>query len=135
MSKLLYRSVLIAASLAGCRHDSDSPAPDTLEGDWYLTAIQCYCPTAFLSLQNEHITFGASQRFQLFRNGALAAEGTYNTGPGTNCGGSTSVAILTLTPSAANVYVPKGAYSVQDNTLIIDQCSAAGGPRLTYRRQ
>jgi len=34
-----------------------------------------------------------------------------------------------------NVYVPKGAYSVQHNVLVIDQCSAADGPRYTYQRQ
>jgi hypothetical protein len=44
MSKLLYASLLLAASLSGCRHDSDSPAPsDELAGTWRLTGMMCYC--------------------------------------------------------------------------------------------
>ncbi|WP_223649232.1 hypothetical protein [Hymenobacter psoromatis] len=44
MNKLLYASLLLAASLGSCRHDSDSPAPaDGLAGSWRLTNMMCYC--------------------------------------------------------------------------------------------
>ncbi len=135
MNKLLYASLLLVASFSGCRHDSDSPAPsDELAGSWRLTGLQCYCP-AGQPVPNEVLTLDASQHFQLFRNGTLAATGSYATGQGANCSASDLVATITLTATVPNVYVPKGAYSVQSNVLVIDQCSAADGPRYTYQRQ
>ncbi|AMR26808.1 hypothetical protein A0257_06575 [Hymenobacter psoromatis] len=135
MNKLLYTSLLLAASLSGCRHDSDSPAPsDELAGTWRLTNVQCYCP-AGQPVPNEVLTLDAGQHFQLFRNGALAAEGSYATSQGPSCSASVSVPLITLTASVPSVYVPKGAYSIQNNMLVIDQCSAADGPKYTYQRQ
>ncbi|TDN37160.1 hypothetical protein E4631_07045 [Hymenobacter sp. UV11] len=137
MNKLLYASILLAASLSGCQHDSDSPAPalsDELAGTWRLTNLQCFCP-AGQPVPNEVLMLDTSQHFKLFRNGTLAAAGTYATSQGANCSANDMVPFITLTASAANVYVPKGAYSLANNTLVIDQCSAADGPRYTYQRQ
>ncbi len=137
MNKLLYLTAFAASSLVGCRHDSDSPAPalsDDLAGSWRLTTLQCYCP-ASQPLPNEVLKLDASQHFQLFRNGTLAAEGTYATGQGPSCSASNIVPVITLTASSSTVYVPKGAYTVENNVLVIDQCSAADGPRYTYQRQ
>jgi len=137
MPKFLYLVAFAASSLAGCQRDSDSPAPalsDELAGNWRLTNVQCYCP-AGQPVPNEVLKLDASQHFQLFRNGTLAAEGTYATGQGTSCSASNLVPVITLTASSATVYVPKGAYTVADNVLVIDQCSAADGPKYTYQRQ
>lgn len=135
MRNILYTTLLLASCLAGCRHDSDSPAPSgELAGIWRLTNLQCFCP-AGQPLPDEVLTLDASRHFQLFRNGTLAAAGSYATSQGPSCSASDSVPLLTLTATAPNAYVPKGAYVIQNNTLIIDQCSAADGPKYTYQRQ
>ncbi|MGI4734494.1 MAG: hypothetical protein ACRYG7_04875 [Janthinobacterium lividum] len=137
MNKLLYLSAFAAASLTSCRHDSDSPMPalsDELAGSWRLTNVQCYCPPG-QPVPNEVLKLDTGQHFQLFRNGTLVAEGTYATGQGINCSASNTVPVITLTTASSTVYVPKGAYTVENNVLTIDQCSAADGPKYTYQRQ
>ncbi|MDO7887896.1 hypothetical protein [Hymenobacter cheonanensis] len=133
--KNLLPLLLLTASLAGCqRGATTSPGPEsTLLGSWRLTGYQCHCPPN-QPVPDESVTFGAGQHFKLYRNQALAAEGTYTTGQGASCGG-TPEPIITLTPTAASTYAPKGAYTLEGNTLVIDQCSAADGPRYTYTRQ
>ncbi|QKG56941.1 hypothetical protein GKZ68_10055 [Hymenobacter sp. BRD128] len=137
MKKTAASFLLLAASLGGCKHDADSPGPDpgTLAGSWRLTDRQCYCP-AGQPLPDEQITFDASGHFQLFRGGALATVGSYAFSQGMPCGGSsTNATQITLTAATPNVYVPHGAYTQQNNTLVIDQCSVADGPKYTYTRQ
>jgi hypothetical protein len=131
-----FFALLLTASLAGCKHDADTvPLSDDLAGTWRLTDMQCFCP-AGQQVKDEVITFDAAQRFQLSRDGQLAAEGTYALSQGSACtGGSGTQALLKLTASATTTYVPSGAYSIQNNTLVIDQCSAADGPKYTYRRE
>jgi hypothetical protein len=133
--KNLLPLVLLTASLAGCQRGATSPNPETtLVGTWRLTGYQCHCPPN-QPVPDESVTFDASQHFKLYRRQALAAEGTYTTGQGISCGGGTPEPIITLTPAAADTYAPKGAYTLAGNTLVIDQCSAADGPKCTYTRQ
>jgi hypothetical protein len=134
MKKLL--PLLFTASLISCqRSATTSPNPDnTLVGTWHLTGYQCHCPPN-QPVPDESLTFEADQHFKLYRNQALAVEGTYTTGQGASCAGGTPEPIITLTPTAASTYAPKGAYTLEGTTLVIDQCSAADGPRYTYTRQ
>lgn len=127
---------LLAAATSGCqRAATQAQAPSaTLVGTWKLTAYQCHCPPN-QPIPDESVTFETGQRFKLYRNKALAAEGTYTTGEGVSCGGGASEPIITLTPASADAYAPHGAYSLQGSTLVIDQCSAADGPKYTYIRQ
>jgi hypothetical protein len=106
----------------------------TLVGTWRLSAYQCHCPPN-QPVPDEVLTLDTNQHFRLMRDKALAAEGTYQTGTGTNCGGGTPEPIITLTPTNADTYAPKGAYALDGSTLVIDQCSAADGPKYTYTRQ
>lgn len=132
MKKLL---LLLAASLAGCTHDADSPGPATLVGTWRLTDRMCYCAAA--PLPDETITFTTDQRFRLLRNGTLAAEGTYALSRGPACGETTDRDQLRLVATTAGAYVPTGAYTVQSQTLVIDQTNkcVSDGPVYTYTRQ
>jgi hypothetical protein len=137
MKKTATFLLLLTASFGGCKHNVESPGPDpgTLAGNWRLTDRQCYCP-AGQPLPDEQITFDANGHFQLFRNGALATEGSYAFSQGMSCGGSTTnVTLLTLKGTTPNVYVPYGAYSQQNNVLVLDQCYVADGPKFTYQRQ
>lgn len=137
MKKLLYASLFLAASLSGCRHNGDSPAPalsDELAGTWRLISVVCFCPGG-QPVPDEVLTLDTSQHFQLFRNGTLAATGTYATSQKPNCSASDSAATLTLTAPTAKGHLPTGAYRLQNNSLVIDQCSAADGPQYTYQRQ
>jgi hypothetical protein len=106
----------------------------TLVGTWRLSDYQCHCPPG-QPVPNEVLTLDASQHFRLLRDKKLAAEGTYATSTGISCGGGTPEPIITLTPTDADAYAPKGAYTLEGSTLVIDQCSAADGPKYTYTRQ
>lgn len=133
MKKLLYP--LLLAGLAGCRHDADPTASDSLVGSWRLTNLQCYCPAGWLP--DETLIFDASQHFQLFVGGKLTAEGRYTAGTGSACSkAATTEPLLTLTPATAGTAVPSGNYTLNGGTtLVIDQCLAADGPRYTFKRQ
>lgn len=135
LQKAAY-AVLLTAGLASCKHDADTvPLSDELAGTWRLTDVQCFCP-AGQPVPDEVLTLETGQRFQLTRKGQLAAEGTYALSQGSACNtGSGTEALLKLTTSAANTSVPSGAYSIKNNMLVIDQCSAADGPKYTYRRE
>ncbi len=137
MNKLLYTSLLLAASLSGCRHDSDSPVPsDELAGTWLLTDRVCYCQPG--PRAEETLVFDTNRHFQLFRAGKLAYEGTYATGQGAVCTGAPSQSLLTLSGTVATVvYQPSGAYTLQNSTLIIDQGSYCipDAAISTYHRQ
>jgi len=136
MQKKLYSTILLAASFTGCAHKEQLTASDALLGNWRLTAYQCSCPPG-QPVPDEKVTFDVNQHFRLFRNGQLAAEGTYTTGKGSSCTGSSggSEDIITLNATSPTTYVPKGTYTLENQTLTIDQCSAADGPRYTYTRQ
>jgi hypothetical protein len=136
MNYFPFALALLAAGASSCqRTTTQSQAPGTtLVGTWKLTAYQCHCPPN-QPVPDESVTLDASQHFKLYRKGALAAEGTYTTGEGVSCGGGASEPIITLTPSSADAYAPHGAYTLQGSTLVIDQCSAADGPKYTYTRQ
>jgi hypothetical protein len=134
MTKSLFL-ILAVAGLASCQRSPTSLEPGTtLVGSWRLTAYQCHCPPN-QPVPDELVTLDANQHFKLYRNKVLEAEGTYATGEGISCGGGTSEPILTLTPASSDAYAPKGAYTLAGNTLVIDQCSAADGPKYTYTRQ
>jgi hypothetical protein len=127
--------LLLAASLAGCRPEADLPSPDTLIGTWRLTNMACYCTAS--PTRDETITFDTNQRFQLFRGGTLAAEGTYALSRGPACGETIDRDQLRLAATTAGAYVPTGAYTVQGQTLVIDQTNqcVSDGPVYTYTRQ
>ncbi len=136
MNKLLYISLFLAISLSGCRHDSDSPGPDTLVGSWHLTNRMCYCPAG--PPPDETLVFDANPHFQLFRAGKLAYEGVYATSQGAVCAGAPSQSLLTLNGAVAAVILsPSGAYTLQNSTLVIDQGSycLADAVVSTYQRQ
>lgn len=133
--KNLLPLLLAGASLAGCQRAATTASPaTTLQGTWRLTGYQCHCPPG-QPVPDESLTLEAGQHFKLYRNQALAAEGTYTTGEGASCGGGTPGPLITLTPASADAYAPHGAYTLAGNTLVIDQCSAADGPKYTYTRQ
>jgi len=140
MKKFLSVFALLATGALGttsCQRAAQSAAPEasaSLEGTWRLTGYQCHCPPN-QPVPDEVLTIEAGQRFRLVRNKALAAEGAYTTGQGVSCGGGTPEPVITLTPTAADTYAPHGAYTLVGNTLVIDQCSAADGPKYTYTRQ
>lgn len=136
MNKLKLLPLLLSAGLASCQRTPDSPhAAATLAGSWRLTGYVCNCPPN-TPVPDETVTFDNNQHFKYFRQQQLAAEGTYalstgaacNTGPGTE-------PMLTLTPTAPNTYAPHGTYTLTASTLVIDQCSAADGPKYTFTRQ
>jgi len=132
--KKLLPLLLLAASLAGCAREADSPTPATLLGTWRLTDRMCYCAAS--PLPDEVLTFATDQRFQLFRNGTLVADGTYSLSRSPSCGETIARNQLRLA-TIAKTYVPTGAYTVQDQTLIIDQTNGcvSDGPIYTYTRQ
>jgi hypothetical protein len=135
MKKTTYFPFLLAAGLAGCRHDADLPSPDNLIGTWRLTNLACYCVPA--PTPDETITFQASGRFELIRQGALAAEGTYSLSRGRACGETADRDQLRFTVTTAGAYAPTGAYTVQNQALVIDQRNkcVSDGPVYTYTRQ
>lgn len=133
MNKLLYASLLLIASLAGCRHHNDTPAPsDELAGSWRLTGLMCFC--TYDPKIVEILTLASDQHFRLTRNGSLAAQGTYAITQGSACAGDPLEPYLQLTTTAGGVG-PSGAYAIQGNTLSIRQCVALDGPAYTYQRQ
>jgi hypothetical protein len=138
MKKLLPALALLASTAlatTSCQRAATATSPsNTLEGTWRLTGYQCHCPPG-QPVPDESLTIEAGRRFKLYRKQALAAEGTYTTGEGVSCGGGTPEPIITLTPASADAYAPHGAYTLAGNTLVIDQCSAADGPKYTYTRQ
>jgi hypothetical protein len=135
MKATCYSLLALAASLTGCRHDADLPSPDALIGTWRLTHVACYCVAT--PTPDETITFSTSRQFQLMRNGALAAEGTYALSRGPACGETLERDQLRLVVTTAGAYAPTGAYTVQNQTLVIDQTNkcVSDGPVYTYTRQ
>jgi hypothetical protein len=132
--KKILSLLLLAASLAGCAREADSLSPATLVGTWRLTDRMCYCAAS--PLPDEVLTFATDQRFQLFRDGTLAADGTYSLSRGPACGETIDRDQLRLA-TIARTYVPTGAYTVQGQTLVIDQTNGcvSDGPIYTYTRQ
>lgn len=135
MKKTACLLLLLSAGLLGCRRDADSPSPGGLIGTWRLTNLACYCPAG--PTPDETITFGNDQRFRIFRQGTLSAEGTYSLGRGPACGETVARDQLRLVVATAGTSAPTGAYTIQSQTLIIDQTNkcVSDGPVYTYTRQ
>ena len=120
-------------TLAGCRHDSDSPTPsDELAGNWRLTGMQCYC--AYDPNIVEVLTLSNDLRFRLVRAGSLIAQGTYVITQGSACVGGPVEPYLQLTSTMGTV-PPSGVYAVRNSILTITQCVAVDGPAYTFQRQ
>lgn len=134
MKKTCYLLLALAASLTGCRSAIDLPSPDGLLGTWRLTNVVCYCPAA--PTPDEIITFADNGQFRIFRKGTLAAEGIYSLSRGPACGETVDRDQLRLVVTTAGTYAPTGAYTIQSQTLVIDQTNScvSDGPVYTYTR-
>lgn len=135
MATFRYAAALLALGLAGCQRTPAIQEPGaTLVGTWHLTDRQCNCPPG-QALPDETLAFTDASHFQLSRGKQQVAAGTYAFSTGSACaGGAGTQALLTLA-AAAGTPVPSGAYTLQNGTLVIDQCLAADGSRYTYTRQ
>ena len=129
-----FSFLLLAASLAGCKHDADTvPISDSVAGTWRLTNMACFC--AYNPKIVEVLTLESNQQFRLVRDGQLAAQGTYAVTTGSACANGPVVPYLKLTVATPGTYAPNGVYTVQNNTLTIEGCVALDGPSYTYQRQ
>lgn len=134
----------LALALGACHYEAVPPAataeapaaPGTsVVGTWRLVALQCFCP-ANNTVPNQRLLLDSARRFQYFVRDKLAAAGTYTLGTGSACSAAASAEpLLQVTLAAPNTYAPHGNYTLRGDTLIIDQCLAADGPRYTFRRQ
>ncbi|RZK90626.1 MAG: hypothetical protein EOO62_34790 [Hymenobacter sp.] len=90
-------------------------------------------------MPNETLIFEAGGHFQFFRDGRLTNEGTYNTSQGEVCSGAPSQPLLrfAVTPTTSSYLPVGGSYTLQGNTLVIDQGThcVADVPVSTYERQ
>jgi len=140
--KTLASCLLLALALGACHREAARPAEATppaastsVVGTWQLVALQCFCP-ANRTVPNQRLTLDSTRHFQYFTDGKLAATGTYALGTGSACSSAASPdALLQVTPATAGTYAPHGNYTLRGDSLIIDQCLAADGPRYTFRRQ
>lgn len=127
--------LLVALGLAGCGKDSDLPEPEpgSLAGIWRLTKVQAMLPGA---LRNETLVFSSAQNFQLFRDNSLEARGTYSLSIAPSCGETDNRPQLAFQATGPTGYVPQGAYTLQGNTLVIDQTNRcfSDGAIYTYQR-
>jgi len=104
-------------------------------GTWQLVALDCNCLPGS-KLPNQRLTLASSQQLQFYDGNKLTAEGTYTLATGSACSGGTSAEpLLSVTLSTPAAYAPHGNYTQRGDTLVIDQCLAADGPRYTFRRQ
>lgn len=131
---------LLLLSLAACSRQSASPAAEapaatgSVVGTWQLTRLETSRTGS--ALPSQHLTLTADQKFQFYQDGKLLAEGTYTLGTGSACGGGTGAdPLLSVSITTPNAYAPAGNYTLANNTLVIDQCLAADGPRYTFERQ
>lgn len=132
LASLLTTGLLLTAAV-GCKRDSDAtPSSDALTGTWRLTGMACFC--SYNPSVVELLTLGDDHRFNLVRDGQLAAQGTYVLTQGSACANGPAEPYLQLTVATANTYAPHGVYSVKNNTLTIAQCVALDGPSYTYQR-
>jgi hypothetical protein len=133
--KLLFNAtmLLVVLGLASCGKDSDLPEPGSLAGSWRLTKEQSMLPGP---LRNETLIFGSGQNFQLFRDNSLAAQGTYSLSLAPSCGETANRQQLSFQATGPSGYVPQGAYTLQGNTLVIDQTNRcfSDGAVYTYQR-
>lgn len=127
--------LLVALGLASCGKDSDLPEPEpgSLAGSWRLTKVQAMLPGP---LRNETLVFSSAQSFQLFRDNSLSAQGTYRLSLAPSCGETANRSQLAFQVTTPSGYVPQGAYSLQDNTLVIDLTNRcfSDGAIYTYQR-
>lgn len=138
MKPLAYLFVL-GLGLGSCgQHaastSADAPAPASVVGTWQLSRLET--GRAGNPLPNQRLTLTANQQLQFYDGGKLAAEGTYTLATGSACnGGTSSDPLLRVALTTPNAYAPHGNYTLRGDTLVIDQCLAADGPRYTFRRQ
>lgn len=138
--------LLLLLGLAGCNQQQavapgqSEPAPTetatpTLTGTWQLTRLQTSIPQTGSKVPDQRLTFDAAQHFQFFGEGKLLSEGTYTLGTGSVCSAAASTEpLLTVNVATPNTYAPHGNYTLTSNTLVIDGCLAADGPRYTFER-
>jgi hypothetical protein len=142
--RTLALSIALALPLGACHRETATPTEGTatdvaastsVVGTWQLVALQCFCP-ANRTVPNQRLALDSARRFQFFDNDKLVAAGTYTLGTGSACSGAASTdALLRVTPTTPNAFAPHGNYTLRGDTLIIDQCLAADGPRYTFRRR
>lgn len=137
--KLLAGLLLLGLGLEGCgQHPTapaaEAPAPATVVGTWQLTRLET--GRANNPLPNQRLTLTSTQQLQFYTDGKLTAEGTYTLATGSACSAAASPdPLLRVALSTPNAYAPHGNYTLRGDTLIIDQCLAADGPRYTFQRQ
>ncbi|NML65079.1 hypothetical protein HHL22_07655 [Hymenobacter sp. RP-2-7] len=142
--KILAPSLVLALALGACHREAVPPATTaeadvaagtSVVGTWRLVALQCFCP-ATNTVPNQRLLLDSARHFQYLVNDKLAAAGTYALGTGSACSAAASAEpLLQVAPATPNAYAPHGNYTLRGDTLIIDQCLAADGPRYTFRRQ
>lgn len=142
--KLPILPLALALALGACHRETARPTETeptfagvgtSVVGTWQLVALQCFCP-ANSAVPNQRLTLDSARQFRYFVDDKLAAAGTYALGTGSACSAAASAEpLLQATPATAGAYAPHGNYTLRGDTLIIDQCLAADGPRYTFRRQ
>lgn len=138
--KTLACPLLLGLALGACHHQPTEPvaevaAPASVVGTWQLVGRDCNCPPG-TKLPNQRLTLASSRQLRFYAANKLAAEGTYALATGSACGGGTSTApLLRVALTTPNADAPHGNYTLRGDTLIIDQCLAADGPRYTFQRQ
>ena len=136
--------LLLGLGLGSCSQQSASPLADapmadaakstSVVGTWQLTRLET--GRAGNSLPNQRLTLTSNQQLQFYDNDKLAAEGTYTLGTGSACSAAASPdPLLRVALSTPAAYAPHGNYTLRGDTLVIDQCLAADGPRYTFQRQ
>lgn len=135
---------LLGCSLAGCGQQTTSPTPEaaasaatatSLVGTWQLTRLESSVP-ATGAVPNQRLTLDSTRHFQFYDGGKLLSAGTYSLGTGSACSAAASPeALLKVSLTTPNAYAPHGNYTLTGNTLVIDGCLAADGPRYTFQRQ
>lgn len=124
----LVSGFLLLAATSSCKHAAapSEACPDVLAGTWYLVN-RVPAPKT-----DETIILTASNEYSVFRDGALAAQGTYAITQD-KCGSGAALPFLKFTPAAAGMYAPDGAYTLRDCSLVIEQCLTTDGTVLTYK--
>lgn len=132
ISAHLLLLAIAAASLAGCKKDSDAATcPDTVVGSWKLVSRQCFCVPA--AMPQETLVLQTSGRFIFYRDGQPTSSGTYMLGTTASSCGSTA--------SKPGIYFDAGArpagvgYSLTNCKLILDYGGPCDAPVDTYERQ
>lgn len=133
--------LLLGLGLGSCSQQSapatptaKALAPASVVGTWQLTRLET--GRAGNPLPDQRLTLTSNQQLQFYTDGKLAAEGTYTLATGSACSAAASPdPLLRVALSTPAAYAPHGNYTLRGDTLVIDQCLAADGPRYTFQRQ